>query len=147
MTAVAVRTETVHVADGLFELSDDGPRLIGSRCVSCGTLYFPRAPSCRNPRCPDKIVERTLLPARGTLFSYTVQRYRPPPLFRVDDWSPYALGLVDLGEGLRVMGMLTGIAPDAIEIGMPVRLVVEPLYADAEGRAVITYKFAPGDAA
>ncbi len=135
--------ETRPVVDGLFAVGPDGPRLIGTRCTSCTTNYFPQAPSCRNPACRDKVVEPLLLPERGTLYSYTVQHYRPPPLFRMDDWSPYALGVVDLGNGVSVMGMLTDVAHDAITIGMPLRLVVEPLHIDDEGRTVLTYKFAP----
>ena len=88
-------------------------------------------------------MERAALPACGTLYSYTVQRYRPPPLFRMDDWQPYALGLVDLGEGLHVLGMMTGLAFDDIRIGMPVCLVVETLYVDAARGHVSTYMFAP----
>lgn len=129
------------VAEGLFDETKDGARLIGSRCDGCGTLYFPQAPGCRNPNCPAPRLERTHLPQRGRLVSYTVQRYRPPPLFRMDDWAPYAIGLVDLGDGVEVMGMLTGV--DAIAIGTPMRLVIETLYTDAEHGPVATYKFAP----
>ncbi len=102
--------------------------------------------SCRNPHCADKRLERELLPNIGTLFSYTVQRYRPPPLFRVDDWAPYAIGVVDLGEGVQVMAMLTGMAFDEIAIGMPLKLVVDRLFTDPERGLVLTYKFAPNDA-
>ena len=80
---------------------------------------------------------------RGTLYSYTVQAYRPPALFRMDDWAPYAIALVELPEGLRVMGMLTGCRHDEIRIGMDVELTVEPLYRDEEGREVLTYKYKP----
>lgn len=133
----------VPVADNLFEVDEAGPHLIGSRCTGCGTLYFPQALNCRNSHCPDKRVGPEHLPARGTLISYTVQRYRPPPLFRMDDWAPYAIGLVDLGEGVEVMGMLTGVELDEIRIGDAVHLVLERLYFD-EGRGdVVTYKFAP----
>ncbi|MEG8019612.1 MULTISPECIES: Zn-ribbon domain-containing OB-fold protein [Sphingomonas] len=130
------------VADGLFELHGDEPRLIGTRCAACGTVYFPQAPSCRNPDCREKTVERAVLPTRGVLVSYTVQRYQPPALFRIDDWQPYAIGLVDLGDGLEVMGMLSGFALDGIAIGTRVRLVAESLYAEAERGPVLTYKFA-----
>ncbi len=133
----------VLVADGLFEMVEDGARLLGSRCTGCGTLYFPQALSCRNPRCDDKSVEQTHLPATGTLASFTIQRYRPPPLFRMDDWSPYAIGLVDLGDGIEVMGMLDGVALDDIRIGMAMKLVGEPLFTGEDGTKVLTYKFAP----
>ena len=135
-------TQLATVADGLFAIDTAGPRLIGSKCLSCGTLYFPQALSCRNPACRNKQVERALLPNAGTLRSYTIQRYRPPPLFRMDNWAPYAIGLVDLGEGVEVMGMLSGIPFDAIRIGMPLMLVAECLFTDPELGPVLTYKFA-----
>ena len=136
----------VAVAEGLFEVQPEGPRLIGSRCASCDTIYFPVALSCRNPHCAEKRIEPALLPNRGALLSYTVQRYQPPPPFRMDNWEPYAIGLIDLGAGLEVMGMLTGVSFDALRIGMPLRMVVETLYTDAERGAVATYKFAPAEA-
>lgn len=136
---------SVAAAEGLFEVQPDGPRLVGSRCVSCDTLYFPAALSCRNPHCAEKRIEPALLPNQGTLLSYTIQRYQPPPLFRMDNWQPYAIGLVDLGAGLEVMGMLTGLEFDAIRIGMPLRMVVQTLYTDASRGKVATYMFAPGE--
>jgi uncharacterized OB-fold protein len=134
---------STSVAEGLFEETADGARLIGSRCNGCGTSYFPQAPGCRNPDCTAPRLERAHLPQQGRLISYTVQRYRPPALFRMDDWAPYAIGLVDLGDGVEVMGMLTGVDPEAIVIGIPMRLVIETLYTDAERGPVTTYKFAP----
>ena len=133
----------VPVAEGLFDVVGGEPRLIGSRCKDCRTVYFPQTSFCRNPQCQLKQVERFLLPGRGILHSFTIQRYRPPPLFRIDDWWPYAIGLIDLGEGLQVMAMLSGIALDEIRIGMALRLVLEPLYTDTERGPVLTYKFAP----
>lgn len=134
------------VADGLFEIAADGARLLGSRCKGCEAIYFPRTLSCRDPACDVKAVQPTQLRATGTLISYTVQRYRPPALFRMDDWSPYAIGLIDLGKGLQVMAMLSGTL-DQIRIGMALKLVFEPLYTDAERGPVTTYKFAPDHAA
>ncbi|MHA6721900.1 Zn-ribbon domain-containing OB-fold protein [Sphingomonas sp. RS2018] len=131
------------VADGLFEVGEGGARLIGSRCTTCGTVYFPQAPGCRNPACDASVLERALLPAEGVLVSYTIQRYRPPALFRMDDWAPYAIGLVDLGDGVEVMGMLSGFDLDAIAIGTPVRLAARTLYTDETLGAVQTYMFEP----
>ncbi|WP_066663910.1 MULTISPECIES: Zn-ribbon domain-containing OB-fold protein [unclassified Sphingomonas] len=134
------------VAEGLFTTGSDGPRLIGSHCEGCGTDYFPTAIGCRNPACHDKRIVATELAPRGTLLSYTVQRYQPPPLFRMDDWAPYAIGLVDLGGGVEVMSMLTGFDLDEIVIGSAVQLTLEPLFTDAQGETVLTYKFAPATA-
>lgn len=131
------------VVDGLVEHGADGPRLIGAHCVACATTYFPERAHCANPACDDGRTTPTLLPARGTLYSYTFQRYMPPPPFRMDDWAPYLLGLVDLGEGVQVMAMLSGVDADTVQIGMPLQLVTETLFTDPEGGAMATHKFAP----
>lgn len=135
------------VVEGLFEQTADGARLIGSRCRTCGTLYFPQAIACRDPHDGDRTVERVPLPDRGVLHSYTVQRYRPPSLFRMEPWAPYAIGLVDLGGGLRVMGMMTGVAPEDLAIGLRVRVVAAPLCVGSTGEDVLTWMFAPDEAA
>ncbi len=144
---MAQQHASTPVVEGLFEIVAGTPKLIGSQCHACNTIYFPQSRSCRNPECRDKSVEQTFLPHCGTLYSFTVQRYQPPPLFRMDHWSPYALGLVDLGDGLQVMGMLTGVELDEIIIGMALKLVVEPLYSDAGIGEKLTYKFAPAEGA
>jgi len=148
VSAATIPSVPTPVTDGLFTLTADGPRLLGSRCASCAMLYFPKAISCRNPACRDKAVSDAQLRSRGTLFSYTIQHYRPPPLFRDDDWKPYAIGVVELGEGLQVMGILDGVELGSVVIGMPLRLVTRRLYSDAARGEVVTYAFAPdhGDA-
>ena len=131
------------VVRGLFEGQGDATRLLASRCRGCGSVYFPRSLSCRHPRCTDKTPQDILLRPRGTLYSVTVQAYRPPPLFVMDDWAPYALGLIELPEGLRVMAMLTGRAPQDWRIGEPVVLTTGVLSRNGEGREVLTYQFRP----
>ena len=131
------------VAEDLFRETTDGPALVGTRCTGCGTHYFPKSLSCRNPSCHTKAVEEVTLGRHGRLYSYTVQAYRPPALFRIDDWAPYVIGLVELPEGLRVMGIITGCEFGDIHIDMPLDLVTEALYRDDQGRDVSTYKFSP----
>lgn len=133
------------VVEGLMEELSDGPRLIATRCAGCGQVYFPRAATCRNPGCNSSTLEETRLSQEGVLYSYTVQHYRPPPLFRMDDWEPYAIGLVHLTEGVRIMGMLSGVEHDQIRIGQAVKLVTGMLYTNEDGVDVVTYMFAPAE--
>lgn len=130
------------VADSLFRTDAAGAALVGTRCTGCGTHYFPKSLSCRNPECAVKVVEEVLLGRRGRLYSYTVQAYRPPALFRMEPWAPYAIGLVQLPEGLRVLGMLTRCELGDVHIDMDLELVLEPLYRDGSGHDVLTYKYA-----
>lgn len=131
------------VADDLLRLDENDLALLGSRCAGCLTHYFPRAVSCRNPQCDEKTVVDAALGRTGVLYSWTVQRYRPPALFRVDEWEPSAVGLVELPEGLRVIAMLTGAAPGEIPIGAALQLTTVHLFHDEDGRSVVTYAYQP----
>ena len=139
--------EPVPVVEGLFQGVGEGVRLMGTQCTSCNAHYFPKSLSCRNPLCREKKIVDALLGPDGTLYSYTLQTYQPPPLFSMAPWAPYLIGLVELPQGIRVMGMLTGCGPDELCIGMPMQLTSEALYLNEEGRAVLTYKFKPADTA
>lgn len=128
------------VSPDLIRLSADGgpPTLLGGRHRGTGRLVFP---------CPQGDGwEPEALPATGTLWSCTVQRFRPksPPYAGPDAFEPYAVGYVDLGP-LIVESRLTGADPEAFRIGMPMRLV--PLVLDLTGpdRRVTTYAFAPAE--
>ncbi len=132
-----------HVAVGLFEVSPEGVALVAGRCTGCESHYFPKPPNCRNPACTTGTVQEALIGRRGRLHSYTVQNYQPPALFRMDPWQPYAIGLVELPEGLRVLAMLTRVDPADLEIGSPLRLVAEPLYRNESGIDVLTYMYVP----
>jgi uncharacterized OB-fold protein len=81
---------------------------------------------------------------RGTLWSCAVQNYPPPLPARYDEpYAPYAMGVVDLEEGLRVVGRISTDAPEEVKPGGAVELVLEPLYHDEDGNEVITWKFKP----
>ena len=79
----------------------------------------------------------------GKIYSVTVVTQRPPIYYKGP--VPYAMGFVELPEGVRVQALFTGCDPDSLEIGMNVELVIEKLFEDQEGHDVITYKFRPVD--
>jgi uncharacterized OB-fold protein len=137
-------TKRVPVVEGVFAETADGPRLLGSRCIACRTVYFPRSPVCRNPACKEKAVEDYNLSPRGKLWTYTVQYYKPPAPARFDDpFAPYGVGFIDLPEGIRVLSMMSTPDPESLRIGMDVELVLEALYHADDGSEVITWKFRP----
>lgn len=136
--------QRVPVIRDLFADTAGGPRLLGSRCAACGTPYFPRSPVCRNPACDAPDIEEAAFGPRGTLWSYAVQYYAPPAPVRYDQpFEPFAIGVVDLPEGLRVLGRLSTADLEQIAIGMPVELVIERLCGGADGGEVTTWKFRP----
>lgn len=133
--------ERIPAVEGLFREEADGTaRLLGSRCASCGTPYFPKTDRCRHPECSDSKIEDAEFGPTGALWSYSVQNYPPPAPARYDEpYTPYAVAVVDLDEGLRVVGRLTdGASPKA---GTPVELVVAPLCHEEDGSELITWMF------
>ena len=124
------------VADGLFTWPADQPRLIGSRCRECGVVTFPAQRSC--PRCASVDVEERLLGRTGTLYTWTVQGFRPkPPYAGPEEFEPYGVGYVELPGEVLVESRLTVADPDRLQIGQPVQLVIVP-FGDQ-----VTYAFAP----
>ena len=127
----------IPVRDGLFEAGDE-PRLLGSRCRDCGGHHFPRHGNC--PYCASDAVEEVQLSSSGTLWAFTAVT-APPPGYRGE--VPYGFGVVELPEGVRVIGRLTEPRPDVLRIGQAMALVVVPLHTDDDGNEVVTYAFAP----
>jgi uncharacterized OB-fold protein len=138
------KQEPIPAAEGLFAETEEGPRLLGSRCRSCGTPYFPRSPVCHNPDCGDSAMEDACFGPRGELWSCAIQNYPPPaPALYQEPYTPYALGVVDLPEGLRVLSRIRTDAPDELQLGTEVELVLEELCRNEDGAPIISWQFKP----
>jgi uncharacterized OB-fold protein len=135
------------VADGLFTWPSEAPVLLGASCRRCGTTTFPAQRAC--PRCTAEEMEPRPLGRTGTLWSFTVQGFRPKdPYLGPADFRPYGVGYVELPgpDAVIVESLLTEDDPDALEIGMPMELVVVPFPVepgDSEGRELVTFAFRP----
>lgn len=94
----------------------DQHRLLIQRCTDCGTLRHPWLPGCNACGGPDwDTVEAS---GEGTVYSYVVMHHPPFPAFD----PPYAVGLIELSEGVRMIGNVLGVPYDKVRIGLPVRL-------------------------
>ncbi|HXN61362.1 MAG TPA: OB-fold domain-containing protein [Acidimicrobiales bacterium] len=127
----------VLVRDGLFS-DTDPPALLGSHCLHCGSTLFPRTDTCAY--CATEGPEAVELSRAGTLWAWTAVT-APPPGYTGD--VPYGVGVVELPEGVRVIGRLTESDPAALSAGQPMELRVVLLHQDADGNDVVTYAFAP----
>ena len=137
-------TSQVQAIDGWFT-TDDEPALVGTRCTTCGTVFFPRAEGfCRNPSCRGREFAETKLSRRGTVWSYTDAQYQPPPPYVADSdpYEPFALAAVELrDEQLVVLGQLAkGTTVDDVKVGDEVELVIEPLY-ELDGVEHLIYRW------
>lgn len=126
---------TTPAIDGWFTTGAE-PALLGSRCTSCATVFFPRLDGfCRNPACAGEEFETVELSRRGTVWSYTDAQYQPPPPYvpRSESHEPFAIAAVELAEGLVVLGQVAdGYGVSDLRVGAEVELVVEPLYTDGD---------------
>ena len=102
------------------------PVLLGSECQRCGTVSFPRQGTC--PRCTSTDVKERRLARRGTLWSWTIQRFRPksPPYTGPEEFEPYGVGYVELPGEVRVEARLTESDPSKLQIGMAMELTLIP---------------------
>ena len=135
----------IAFAEDVFTWPADEPQLIGGRCEGCAAVTFPNQVSC--PRCGSVEMAEHLLPRRGTLWTFTTQEFLPKEPYAggetMETFRPYGVGLVQLGDEVRVEGRLTVADPDELEIGMELQLVVVPFRTDPDGTEVMTYAFEP----
>ena len=86
------------------------------RCQGCGRLRHPPGPVC--PSCGGEQLGYVVAAGTGTLHSFVVHHHPRTP----GRTPPYVVALVELAEGVRLLGELLTAEPAALEIGLPVRL-------------------------
>ncbi len=131
--------------EGLYTWPSARPQLIASKCKACGELTFPKQDSC--PSCTERGAEEVLLSRRGKLWTWTVQRFPPPPPYSGpadrERFVPFGVGYVELPEGIRVEARLAENDPERLAIGMDMELVLEKFAEDEEGHELMTFAFQP----
>jgi uncharacterized OB-fold protein len=74
----------------------------------------------------------------GILYTYTIV-YQGKPSFK----APYAVGYVDLKEGVRVFTPLFDVAPEELKIGIEMELVFRNIAEVSEQTGTFVYGFRP----
>ncbi|WP_166462554.1 Zn-ribbon domain-containing OB-fold protein [Amycolatopsis acidicola] len=110
------RPEPNEVTAPYFAACARGELLI-QRCPDCGhAQHYPRALCTSCGAAPDW--ERSS--GQGTVYTFTVIRQTGVAPFREE--VPYVVAMIELAEGPRLMGNVTGVDPEAVRIGMPVEV-------------------------
>jgi uncharacterized protein len=117
-------------------------RLIGSRCRDCGVVLFGRRLRCEN--CSSKNLDSEIFSSTGTIYSFTIQRYPPPPPFRAPvPWLPRPIGWVDLDRsGPRILSPIACV-PEVLKIEARVELFFEVGWAEDSGDEFVAFGFRP----
>jgi uncharacterized OB-fold protein len=92
------------------------------RCLDCDEYYFYPRPFC--PTCLGDNVSWERVSGRATLLSYVIN-HRPAPGF--EDEAPYAIAVVELEEGPRLLTNIVGIenTPEHLVLDMPLEVTFE----------------------
>ncbi|HEU5111284.1 MAG TPA: bifunctional MaoC family dehydratase N-terminal/OB-fold nucleic acid binding domain-containing protein [Micromonosporaceae bacterium] len=85
------------------------------RCAGCAELRHPPGVTC--PRCGGDELGYVRAAGLGTVYSFVVHHHPPVP----GRTAPFVVALVELDEGVRMVGELVGMAPAEVAIGMRVR--------------------------
>lgn len=100
--------------EGIFREGLAAGRILLPHCRDCGRAHFFPRVLC--PHCHGASLEWRPAAGRGEIYTSTVVRRRP------ESGGDYNVCMVALPEGVRLMSRVEGIAPDAVRIGMAVRL-------------------------
>ena len=93
------------------------------RCDSCGRFRFPPRELC--PHCLASSASWAPVSGRGEVFSFNVMHQVYHPGFAAE--VPYAVAVVQLEEGARMVSNVIGVKPHELKCGMPVEVVFEKL--------------------
>lgn len=96
-------------------------KLMGGKCRKCGKIHFPPRPMCNG--CFSKEFEWIEIPKKGKLLTYTVIHIAPA---QFQAMAPYAMGIVQMENGLKIPGMIKETPLDQIKIGMPLTIIFGP---------------------
>lgn len=99
-------------ADGVLSIA---------RCQECGWYLHPPLPVC--PKCRECRVRFEPVSGRGTVYSFTINRYRWTPGME----PPYVVAQVELveQEGLYILTNIVDCDPEAVRIDMEVTVTFE----------------------
>ena len=103
-----------------FAAAKDG-KLVVQRCAGCGALRFPPRELCSSCLATDS--EWVQVSGRGEIFSFNVMHQIYHPAFATE--VPYAVVVVKLAEGPKMISNLVDCPVGDIRIGMPVEVVFE----------------------
>ncbi len=114
-------------------------RLEAGKCKKCEVIQFPGRAIC--PECGSKKSEPVTLSGKGTLETFTITRIAPEGF---GDITPYAVGIIELEEGVKIMAQITDCDPETLKIGDKVVAKFRKVREDGKAGVIMYgYKFVP----
>ena len=104
-----------------------------------GSLQHPPVPAVWQDK--EATIEYQVASGKGTVFSFVVHHAPKVP----GRTLPFVIALVELEEGVRMLGELRNVDPAKVEIGMPVRATYIDFPEGDSGPAWTLYAWEPGN--
>ncbi|EPQ78710.1 hypothetical protein MMMB2_3372 [Mycobacterium marinum MB2] len=102
-----------------------------------GSLQHPPVPAVWQDKAEP--IDYVVSTGTGTVFSFVVHHAPKVP----GRTLPFVIALVELDEGVRMLGELRNVEPEQVEIGMPVRTAYIDFPAGASGPEWTLYAWEP----
>jgi uncharacterized OB-fold protein len=102
-------------------------RLEASKCKNCGHIAFPPRLVC--PNCRGRNFEVIPLSDEGKLVSFTVVRVASEKFSKE---TPYAVGIVELNDGVRLTAQIADAEIDELKVGQKVQLVFRKIQEEGK---------------
>jgi len=134
--------QRVFVLDKAWTSSKDKPQLIGSECPHCGEIFFPRKTKKLCIHCQKEGLRDIKLSRCGKIDALTIITQQPGGGYYFGP-VPYAMGVVELPEGVYIDTPLKAERLEDLSIGQEVELVIEPIWDDGKGTELTGFKFQP----
>jgi uncharacterized OB-fold protein len=88
-------------------------KLMAGKCTRCGKIHLPPRTLCDN--CFSQEFTWTEISGKGKLLTYSVihiasQQFQP--------LAPYAVGIIELENALKLPGMISSVTQEQLRIGM-----------------------------
>jgi hypothetical protein len=106
-------------------------------CTDCDKAFWYPRPVC--PRCLSPDIEWRPASGRGEIYAVSVMYRAAHP--GMADRVPYAVALVDLDEGIRLLTNVVDVDAEEVRVGMPVEVTWEPM---SDGRNLPVFAPANG---
>jgi len=90
------------------------------RCKQCGNYVWTPQLACRT--CLTETLEWVPVSGRGTVYSFVIMHRAATPVFK----APYAIVVVELEEGARILSDMVDVDVKDVQIGLPVEVAFEP---------------------
>lgn len=114
-------------------------RLEAGKCSKCGKISFPGRIICSE--CGSREFVKHNLSGKGKLVTFTIIRTAPSGF---GDLVPYAVGIIELQDGIKILAQITDCDPETLKIGDSLIAKFRRMNEDGKtGMIYYAYKFVP----